>query len=269
MKCVKCGLAPATSYDSQCDNCAGWTREPLPWPESSPAQYSGYATYKDPGGLAMAVIVLLACGIAVDLLALLASANQVSVANALLSNPFGVSVARRDASDGLNAIAALLQIIALAATAVLFVIWFYRVRVNAEYFGPNSQRKGRGWAIGAWFVPVASLWFPKQMADDMWDASTPALPDGGRPRVSHGLLNGWWALWISSLIIGRFVDRIFTDTETAEGIHDAGVASMISDVVSIAAALLAILVVRKLSDRQRAKMHHGQTALYAPAGDPL
>jgi len=36
----------------------------------------------------------------------------------------------------------------------MFLVWFYRARVNAEGHG-WPQRLSPGWAIGAWFVPNA------------------------------------------------------------------------------------------------------------------
>src|SRR5262249_23216662 len=39
----------------------------------------------------------------------------------------------------------------------LFLVWFYRARKNADGRG-QEQRWTRGWAIGAWFVPIVSFW---------------------------------------------------------------------------------------------------------------
>ncbi|MEU3460418.1 DUF4328 domain-containing protein [Streptomyces sp. NPDC006733] len=264
MKCANCGLAPAISYDGYCENCSEWGQQAPAWPAAPAVQYSGNATYKDPGGLAVAVIVLLACGIAVDLYSLAAAANRLLVANALLSDPFGVSDTRLDTADGLYALSAALQILALLVTGVLFIVWFSRVRVNAEYFDAAGQRKSRGWAVGAWFTPVVNLWFPKQIANDIWDASTPSHPDGSPARAPRTLLNVWWTLWVTTMILDRILSRLF-DSDTAEALRDGSVAAIINDGVSIAAAVFAILVVRKLSDRQRAKVYYGQTVPYGPA----
>jgi hypothetical protein len=42
---------------------------------------------------------------------------------------------------------------------VMFVVWFYRARINAEGHG-WPQRLSPGWAIVAWVVPVVNFWFP-------------------------------------------------------------------------------------------------------------
>ena len=71
---------------------------------------------------------------------------------------------------------------------VMFVVWFYRARVNAEGHG-WPQRRSPGWAIAAWFVPVVNLWFPFQIMADIWRAGLP-----GPQRANRAILPGiWWA----------------------------------------------------------------------------
>ncbi|EME99993.1 hypothetical protein H340_13491 [Streptomyces mobaraensis NBRC 13819 = DSM 40847] len=80
-------------------------------------------------------------------------------------------------------------------TAGLWAVWFRRVRLNAEALAPGTHRFGSGWAAGAWFTPVVNLWFPKQIANDIYRASAPAGPQG----APKGLLNAWW---VSGLVAG-------------------------------------------------------------------
>ncbi|GAA3048737.1 hypothetical protein GCM10020000_31370 [Streptomyces olivoverticillatus] len=76
-----------------------------------------------------------------------------------------------------------LYLLSFLATAILWVIWFRRARLNAELFAPGTQRFGSGWAVGAWVTPVVSFWFPKQMANDIYRASAPAGPQSAPPRA--------------------------------------------------------------------------------------
>jgi Domain of unknown function (DUF4328) len=55
---------------------------------------------------------------------------------------------------------------------VMFVVWFHRARINADGHG-WPQRESPGWAIGAWFVPVANLWLPFRIMVDIWRAGLP------------------------------------------------------------------------------------------------
>jgi len=74
---------------------------------------------------------------------------------------------------------------------VMFLVWFYRARVNAESHG-WPQRRSPGWAIGAWFVPVVNLWIPFQIMVDIWRAG---LPEQARTNIA--ILPGIW--WTSLL----------------------------------------------------------------------
>ncbi|MHA5052636.1 DUF4328 domain-containing protein [Streptomyces sp. SD15] len=139
----------------------------------------------------------------------------------------------------------------LVAAIVVYLIWFQRVRVNAEVFNPFGHSKKRGWAVGGWFVPVVNLWFPRRIMLDIWDASSPA----GRGR--HGLVNAWWTLWIISLAADRAGVTAYRKAETAQEIHDAVSQVMFADALDLAAAVLASLVVLRLARMQNEKALRG------------
>ena len=71
---------------------------------------------------------------------------------------------------------------------VMFLVWFYRARVNAEGHG-WPQRRSPGLAIWAWFVPVVNFYFPFQVMADIWRAGLPE-----QARANRAILPGiWWA----------------------------------------------------------------------------
>ena len=49
-------------------------------------------------------------------------------------------------------------LLALLAAGVVFIVWLWRVRWNAEMFCRGEHRFTRGWVIGCWLVPVVNLW---------------------------------------------------------------------------------------------------------------
>ena len=96
--------------------------------------------------------------------------------------------------------------LALLAAGVVFNVWLWRARGNAELFCYGQHRRGRGWVIGGWFCPVVNFWFPKQIVDDVIAASDPRtpplLPDLRRiPR--HGLVLAWWLTWVATMVRGN------------------------------------------------------------------
>ncbi|WP_338677128.1 DUF4328 domain-containing protein [Streptomyces sp. SCSIO 30461] len=144
-------------------------------------------------------------------------------------------------------------VIALLTTGVFFVIWFHRTRVNAGALRPDLQRRGSGWAIGGWIIPIGNLWLPRSVAGDIWDASLPDYGQGGKGS-SHALLNSWWALWLVSALAGRIAGSSYDGADTPDAISTAAAVVMVGNLIDIVAALLAIAVVHRLTVMQHRKI---------------
>ena len=83
--------------------------------------------------------------------------------------------------------------ITIFGLSILFVVWFYRARINAERHG-YPQRRARGWAFWGWIVPIVNIWFPFQIMGDIWRAGLPA----GQRRETAWLPALWWTCWLLS-----------------------------------------------------------------------
>ncbi len=152
-------------------------------------------------------------------------------------------------SDHRQHVVAVLQFAALALTAIVFIRWFHAAYRNLSSLGVSEPRFKPGWAIGAWFVPFLSLWRPKQIADDICRASEPELPDSS-PRTPNYLLNSWWVFWLLSLFVGNAAGRALFKANTLTGIRDAAKVDIAATAFDITAAVLAILVIRYITNRQ-------------------
>ncbi|MFD4634296.1 DUF4328 domain-containing protein [Streptomyces sp. NPDC058284] len=237
-------------------------------PHHPPQQYAPAARpawLRSPVGLSRAVMALLGVVIAADLYSLWAGTVMRNVMADLLAGEFGAGVARdAEHADTLYAVSGFLQTGALIATCAVFLVWFHRVRVNAEVFEPHIHRKTRGWTVGSWFVPVLNFWFPRRIAVDIWDASgdrsvaldrTTLDPSaGGAP---HRLVNAWWTLWVANLLAGRWSTQSYWRAEEPDEIKAAVGNLMFSDALDIAAAVLAILFVHRLTGMQDRKARSG------------
>ena len=79
---------------------------------------------------------------------------------------------------------------------VMFVVWFYRARVNAEGHG-WPQRHARVWTIAAWFIPLINLWLPFRIMTDIWRAGLP--PEA---RANRAILPGiWWTCCLTYALL--------------------------------------------------------------------
>ncbi|MGW0819861.1 DUF4328 domain-containing protein [Streptomyces sp. NPDC002845] len=255
MVCTRCRSYEAAPDGVLCRACEAAAAHPAP-PQFQQVPQNGAAPavwLRSPVGLGWVAVALLGVVIATDLFAVWTGFVMYDTADALASGDFlTVSDEEWDRVNSLYVGAGVVQLAAWFATGVVFLVWFHRVRVNAEVFNPFGHSKTRGWAVGGWFVPIVNLWFPRRIALDIWDASSPL-----DTRRSHGLVNAWWAMWLIGTVAGRVASSGYERAETAEEIRDATVEVLITDALDIAAAVLAILFVLTLTRMQDTKARSG------------
>ncbi|CAM5310186.1 hypothetical protein GCM10010345_45480 [Streptomyces canarius] len=125
---------------------------------------------------------------------------------------------------------------------VVYPCRLWRVRVNAEVFDASRHRMRRGWTIGG-----------RRIVADGWDAGAP-----WGARSGHTPVNAWWTLWIVSLLAGRYAYTTSRNAETAAELRDAARVVLFSDGIDIAAAVLAIVVVVRLTRMQERTVLSGE-----------
>jgi hypothetical protein len=137
---------------------------------------------------------------------------------------------------------------------IFFITWFFRAAKNNEALGRTLPRFGPGWAIGAWFIPFANFVIPVLIAQDLWRGSDPSAPRDDvhwRARPGSSLISWWWATLIVSRV-SFFFGRGELDDEnlTVDEIRSNVDAGALGNVLTVAAAVLAIMVVRRITERQ-------------------
>ncbi|MFJ6391663.1 DUF4328 domain-containing protein [Streptomyces sp. NPDC091972] len=247
MLCTRCHHFEAAPDGVLCTRCA------TPAGFQAPPAGAPKARLRSPVGLGRATAVLLAVTAAVDAFAVGADFLTYDVTGDVLGGASGDSVPdRADLADTLTAVAASAQAAVLLACSVVFVIWLWRVRVNAEVFAPEGHSKARGWVIAGWVVPIAGFWYPRRVVLDVWDASSPE----GR-REGHALVNVWWTLWLLTSVVGRLLASTAEEADTGQEIHDTAVQMLFADGVDLVAALVAAVLVLRLTRMQDEKARKG------------
>lgn len=145
-----------------------------------------------------------------------------------------------DALESYDAVSLLLagltSLITIGA-GVCWLIWQHRA---ASSVPPASLRRSPGWHVGSWFIPVVAWWFPFQNVKD--------IVRGSNAPVSGGLLGGWWALWIASSLTYVASTNMTNAADTVPALTAALNVSLVGDVLWIAAAALAWIVVKRVTD---------------------
>lgn len=259
MLCSTCRTRPPVTADGRCALCAQPPGPAGAEAPPAPAFTAPQQWLRSPDVLAKTVVVLLAVVVVADLLAVAADLNIRSLLGSALDKGFvAIDQAEADRADTFYAGAGVLQFLTTVATAVAFIMWFWRVRANAGIFDASAQPMRPGWAIGGWFVPVAGLWLPRRIAGGIWAASGQTNTDGSWRDVPRAPMNLWWGAWVLSLLVGRYASGQYDRAETPQEIVNAASQMAVADLLDIVAAVFAVLFVRKLTRMQ------GERAAFGP-----
>ncbi|GAB7028943.1 hypothetical protein JCM4914_04040 [Streptomyces platensis subsp. malvinus] len=166
-----------------------------------------------------------------------------------------------EAADDFSQLVSLPSVVAWVAAGVVFLVWLWRARFNAELLGgAAAQRRSRGWVVGGWFTPVANLWVPYQVVSDIWRASAPRRP------VPTGLVLAWWAPLVVSAVLGRALLGLYVSEEiTEESLLSAAKLSTLSTVLDVVAGLLVLVIIRRITVWQNQRLV--RSAAPRPAAD--
>ncbi|WP_329116882.1 DUF4328 domain-containing protein [Streptomyces sp. NBC_01353] len=202
-------------------------------------------TLKNPNGLSHAVVALLAGNIVFDVLLGLIDVRSLTAEAWDYSDPASFAGANLH-------VAYSMELTVYVATAIVFIIWFHRLRKNAGVWAADLQRRTPGYAIGCWFIPFGNFWIPRAIAVDIWRASRwePYAAEGKRELT---LLNSWWTCLLVANIVNWISGKMYEAAETREAYDTATVWSLTGYLLDIGAAVLAILFVRRLTSMQHRK----------------
>ena len=165
---------------------------------------------------------------------------------------------------------AIIQIVVYIATVVVFLMWLYRSHENLAAFGirKNQLEYSSGWAVGSFFVPIANLIIPYRAVRELWRKSVPhqaTMFSALDPPVFFPI---WWGFWIVSNIIDQIYFRLSWREEVAS--DPVALLGVISGVLGIISALLAVKVVREIQRQQveSSKIIPTQPSFASPPGPP-
>lgn len=129
---------------------------------------------------------------------------------------------------------------------VLFLVWQARAHGNLDSMARQSPYTV-GWGIGYWFIPIVNLFRPYQLIRDIWEVSV----EHAGHNVSSALIGWWWAAFILGSIFSQAGDRLYGNGSLYSDFVTANNVLMVGELIMIAAAVMAILIVRRISRMQK------------------
>jgi hypothetical protein len=135
-------------------------------------------------------------------------------------------------------------------TAIAFMMWFHAAYKILPGLGATRLEFTPGQAAASFVIPFISLYRPYQVMREIWYSSDPESPDN--PVNTPLVLRFWWGLFLLHLLLDRLSPRSMTSGDDLSGLKSYG--NIGPDLVSIAAAVVAIFAVRSVMDRQERRV---------------
>jgi hypothetical protein len=89
--------------------------------------------------------------------------------------------------------------ITMISSWVITSLWLKRLHMAATATNPTAMRLKRPWVFWSWIVPVVSLWFPKNLIEDLLKANG---SDEAKCLVEKDTLT-WWLTWVGFALVNN------------------------------------------------------------------
>jgi hypothetical protein len=194
---------------------------------------------------ARVLVVLLIIDVVVSLAFSAVTVAEIDLLRRVRDGGF-VSIAEAEANDARVGAVAIVVIVSVLVAGVAWLIWQHRTHKALHRLGVRGLAFTPGWAVGWWFIPVASLWKPFQVNREAWKASGGG--DGWQARPTWPLIGAWWAVFLLSHVLNLVAARAPIDADVQTYIAFDYV-SIAGDLTSVLAAGLAMALVRSIAAR--------------------
>lgn len=148
------------------------------------------------------------------------------------------------------------QAAVFALTALLFLAWLYRLRVNVRALGMRKLDWARSWSVLGFLVPVLNVVRPYQVMAEVWRASDPSEldPFEWKSVEPPQLLALWWATFViaAALEIAALGFGLTAGVPAFERVVASSVA-IVADLTAAVSASIAFFLVNRLCATQIAK----------------
>lgn len=146
------------------------------------------------------------------------------------------------------------ELTVVVLTAIPFLMWVYRVHRNLHALGERGLTFRPGWAVGWWFIPFANLVQPVRAMLEAWRRSHPRGP---KPAPAATVVGLWWAAFLVAGGLENASARLAMNADSLNEFRLADYLYLASSMITVAGVVLAIIVVRAISQWQEAKAREG------------
>jgi hypothetical protein len=101
--------------------------------------------------------------------------------------------------------------ITMISSWVITSRWLKQLHIKATEYNPTAVRLKRPWVFWSWIVPVVSLWFPKNLIEDLLKANA---SEESKSLIGKDTLT-WWLTWVGFALVNNI--GIVSEFDAPEG----------------------------------------------------
>lgn len=157
-----------------------------------------------------------------------------------------ITLDEANANDYRERMLSFLHLIVYIISGVTFILWFRRAYFNLHQRVPKLSYTD-GWAAGAWFVPIVSLYLPYQIMKELYKRTKLLLSENNAEmpvNLSVTPLGIWWTLWIIQSIVSIIVLNVSMSLETIDSFILITIINMVGSILFIPLALVTVKIIK-------------------------
>ena len=89
--------------------------------------------------------------------------------------------------------------ITMISSWVITSLWLKKLYIAATATNPTAMRLKRPWVFWSWIVPIVSLWFPKNIIEDLLKSEG---SDESKSLIGKDTLT-WWLTWVGFALVNN------------------------------------------------------------------
>lgn len=193
--------------------------------------------------LAIAVVCLL------HVLSGISSYLQYDLLQRIVEGEF-VSYEEANNSDTRVLVVSILTLGFYLISSIVFITWFYRAYLNLHKRMKNVEFS-KGWAIGAWFVPIISFLRPFNIMVELNTKTDDLIDERGLSLSKKpDYITVWWIIFIVSVIAQRVAMELIESADSVSDYIFMTVFSIVSSLIVIVLGFFTIKMIRNFERKE-------------------
>jgi hypothetical protein len=126
--------------------------------------------------------------------------------------------------------------------------WIKLANENVRALGAKNLEFSPGWAVGWFFVPIANLFKPYKVMNEIWSATH--SPGNWKKNENHRAVQKWWGLWIGSSGLIQLSNNLEKNADSVDKIIQLSYINIGGEILWIFLCLCFLTLVTRISTVQ-------------------